>query len=703
MQRSSIRVLAALVAATAIVVAAVAVIGTAAARAQHTPESMFQDDDHLIYADSATVTSTLDQLAALGVDRIRVTIQWNDIAPSPTATTEPSGFDATDPNAYTMTQYGGSPDVWAPYDRIVQMAAADGIGVNFNVTAPGPLWAMQPAPVTSQFGSRPANHYEPSAVDFGQFVQALGTRYSGSYMPPSTTTITTTTPNPIGLLPPITTTSPGPPGPALPRVDYWSIWNEPDQPGWLAPQWRTVGNQRVPESPRVYRGLVDAAVGALDVTGHTLSSDTILVGELAPEGDITVVGTGKHTRYLNSTGFYDAMSPMVFVRALYCVGARYHPLRGTAATAIGCPTSGSAKDFVTQNPGLFYATGFAHHPYFFLFPPNYNSPEADFVPIADLGRLERGLDRIFGTYGVGRRIPIYLTEYGYQTNPPDPYQVVSPAKQAVYINEADYLAWKDPRVRSVSQFLLYDAGPNTTYPQSSYDFWDTFQTGLIYGPGTSRDGRLKPAYYAYRLPIWIPHATVKRGKAMLVWGLLRLAPKSTVQRALIQWKPVRSGRYRTIADSFGLGEVLHHPGQAAAQRVDSNRLALGERPHVHESSGRRQGALTRRRRARSDRRVLPDSRCRRRACRVRRIPPGRPGAGGGRDRARPPRVRRAGRWGRGGSGPARAARRWGSSVHGVRRRRGWPALGGEARAVRRARPRRLARRASASRRDLRRR
>ncbi|HWF36711.1 MAG TPA: hypothetical protein VG295_15125, partial [Solirubrobacteraceae bacterium] len=333
----------------------------------------------------------------------------------------------------------------------------------------------------------------------------------------------------------------------LPRVDYWSIWNEPDQPGWLAPQWRSVGSQRVPDSPRLYRSLVDAAVGGLDVTGHMLSTDTILVGETAPEGSVVAVGTGRHTRYLNATGFYQAMPAMVFVRALYCVNARYRRVTGTTASALGCPTSGSAKDFVNQHPGLFYATGFAHHPYFFLYPPSYSSPVSSFVPIANLGRLERGLNHTFATYGVHRTIPIYFTEYGYQTKPPDPYQVVSPAKQAVYLNEADYMAWKDPRVSSVSQFLLYDAGPNPLYSPSDFDYWDTFQTGLIYGPGTSRDGQIKPAYYAYRLPIWIPSARVRRHAKMLVWGMLRLAPKYTTRQALIQWEPARGGRYRTLA------------------------------------------------------------------------------------------------------------------------------------------------------------
>ena len=527
----------------------------AAAHASHAPESIFQDDDHLIYADTATVTHVLDLLQGLGVDRIRVTVEWKDIAPNPASTTEPPGFDATNPYDYTLYKYGGSPGIWNPYDRVIELAEARGIGVDFNVTAPGPLWAMQQAPVTRQFGSRPADHYDPSATDFGQFVQALGTRYSGTYVPPAPPPSTTTTTNPLPITIPlvtaggrattVTSTTPSPTTSPLPRVDYWSMWTEPDQPGWLAPQWRTVDGQQVPDSPRIYRALMDAGISGLYVTGHTFSTDTILVGETAPEGAVGAVKVGGHERYYSETGFYDAMAPMVFIRALYCVNSNYRRLTGTAASVLGCPTSGSAQAFVNANPGLFDATGFAHHPYFFLFPPNYSSPDANFVPIADLGRLERGLDRMLAAYGVRRQIPIYLTEYGYQTNPPDPYQVVSPAEQAVYINEADYMAWRDPRVRSVSQFLLYDAGPDAAYPPSSYNYWDTFQTGLVYGPGSSREHREKPAFAAYRLPIWIPTQRVALRSTTLVWGMLRLAPKDTAQKALIQWRG-RRGSYRTI-------------------------------------------------------------------------------------------------------------------------------------------------------------
>ena len=377
--------------------------------------------------------------------------------------------------------------------------------------------------------SKAADHWNPNAQAFRQFVYALGARYSGSYTPPETPTIDS--PNALqlllqqaGLAPPSSST-PTPPATPLPRVNYWSIWNEPDQPGWLAPQWTRHGRSWVLSSPRLYRSYVDAAYAALHDTGH--GGDTILIGELAPEGYAT-------------PGSYIASTPMPFLRALYCVSSSYRRLTGSGAAALGCPTGGRASAFISAHPGLFHATGFAHHPYYFFHPPTYSSPDPDYVPLANLNRLESGLDRSLGAYGVHRKLPIYITEYGYQTNPPDPREIVTPAEQASYINQADYLAWRNGRVRSVSQFLLYDSGPNPSYPPSSPYYWDTFNTGLLFTSGSQ-----KPAYAAYRTPIWIPSARVRHGGRMSVWGQIRPGSHYGVRRALVQWWSGRGG-WRTI-------------------------------------------------------------------------------------------------------------------------------------------------------------
>src|SRR5205807_7344495 len=110
--------------------------------------------------------------------------------------------------------------------------------------------------------------------------------------------------------------------------------------------------------------------------------------------------------------------------------------------------------------------------------PNVAVQDPNYVPLSDLSRLERALDQIFTAYGIHRQLPIWLTEYGYETNPPNPFRGVSLRKQSLYLNEAQYLAWSDPRVRTLSQFLLYDSGPNRKFRPGTVRYWSTFQTGL---------------------------------------------------------------------------------------------------------------------------------------------------------------------------------------------------------------------------------
>lgn len=449
----------------------------------------------LLYEPTPVVVQTLDTLKALGVDRLRVTVLWHTVAPDAASPARPAGFVASDPADYPA-------DGFTLYDRLVLLARARGLTVNFNVTAAGPLWAMRGPPDRPQR----AYVYAPHARDFREFVAALGRRYSGSYVPPAAQR---------GVLAALGVTLSG----ALPRVSYWSIWNEPNQPGWLSPQWRTLAGRLVPYSPVLYRGYVDAAWRGLTATGHGPSTDTILIGELAPEG-----GPGEPVPRVEQP-----IPPMDFLEALYCVGPSFQPLSGSDAAELGCPASRGAGSFAKEHPALFEATGFAHHPYSFFLPPNvaYTAPQdSGFVPLVSLPRLEHGLDRIFAAYGVDRRIPIYLTEYGYETNPPNPFRSVSLAEQAAYIDEAQYMAAQDPCVRALSQFLLRDSPPDSAFPVGSSRYWSTFQTGLEFVNGAE-----KPSFAAYRLPLWIPSVS---GRSVTVWGMIR--PARSPQRAVLQWR-----------------------------------------------------------------------------------------------------------------------------------------------------------------------
>ncbi len=497
-------------------------------------QSIFQDDQYLLYSSTPVVERTLDTLRSLGVDRLRVTILWRAIAPAPDSPTRPAGFSASDPASYPRAAF-------APYDRLVELARGLGIGVDFNVTAAGPLWAMGGRSPQAHY----ADVYKPSAAEFEQLVTAVGHRYDGSYTPSAAQRAALKA---VGVRP----------SGRLPRVSFWSVWNEPNQPGWLSPQWRVVGGAKVMLAPVLYRSYVDAAWTALAATGHTVNSDTILVGELAPEG-----GGG-------AAPAEQPIDPLGFLRALYCVDSSYRPLTGSAAAALGCPRGGDAKAFASAHPGLFDATGFAHHPYSFFLPPNvgYSSKAADagFVPLVQLSRLEHALDSIYTAYDVSRKIPIYLTEYGYETNPPNPFRGVSLERQAQYIDEAQYMASQDPRVRSMSQFLLYDAPPDTSFPRGTIGYWSTFQTGLAFANGAP-----KPSLFAYQLPLWIPSSTFSAGSSVLVWGMLRPAPHKSKQHAQIQWRGA-GGAYRALTtvstDNYNAVFAVHiNPPGSGSVRI----------------------------------------------------------------------------------------------------------------------------------------
>ncbi len=134
------------------------------------------------------------------------------------------------------------------------------------------------------------------------------------------------------------------------------------------------------------------------------------------------------------------------------------------------------------------------------------------MTFADLPRLEDALDRVQHIYGTVRRLPLYLTEYGIETNPPRPDVGTSLSLQATYLNQAEYTAWRDPRVRTLAQYLLRDAAPLGKSLVSS------FATGL-----TFTNGAQKPSYAAYRLPIWLPTTDLGRDQTVEVWGCARPA------------------------------------------------------------------------------------------------------------------------------------------------------------------------------------
>ncbi len=476
---------------------------------RHSLQSIFQAVPQL----EVDPSGTLDTLKKLGVDRVRVVLPWNAIAPDPSSAGLPARFDATDPAAYPARN-------WAIYDTIVRDAAARGIGLDLTLSAPPPRWAE------GRGAPQPSAHtyWKPSAREFGDFVKAVATRYSGRYKASRVSS-------------------------RLPRVDFWAIWNEPNYGIYLAPQ--ATDNSTIEVAPRLYRGLVDAAWTALHATGH--GGDTILIGELAPRG-ITV----PSNLY---PGNFSGMVPLRFLRALYCVDSSYHSLRGAAATARGCPASAAGTAaFAAVHPALFHASGFSDHPYPQEMAPNVGTPgEPDYTDLPVLPRLERVLDTLQRAYGSATHLPIYSTEYGYRTDPPE-VGATPGAQAAYYLNWAQYVSWRDPLVRSYDQYELIDSG-GTSFP-----------TGLLFA-----DGAPKPTFYAYRLALYLPVTSTRAGQPLEVWGCVRparFAKRETGrnQQVKIQFEPDSRGPFRavrtlTLRDPSGYFDVLQRFASSGAVRL----------------------------------------------------------------------------------------------------------------------------------------
>jgi hypothetical protein len=378
--------------------------------------SIFEDHPYLVQTTPQVREQTLNEIQQLGADTIRIELKWNEVAPAAYSKTRP-GFDATNPSAYPG---------FGAYDELVKSVTSRHLRILLTLTGDAPVWATS--------GGRGGN-YKPSAKEFASFATAVGKRYSGRYS-------------------------------GLPKVTYFTIWNEPNHIQFLKP---------TSQAPRVYRGLVDAGLPALKSAAAPGSK--IFVGELKP--------TPRK-----------GLGPLKFLQQWLCLDRDFRRLRGRAARKQGCKHFKKIK-----------ANGFAHHPYG---PVGLVSKRVDIVNLLAIKRLAKALDLAAKAHRIPRGLGIYNTEYGIQTNPPDIFVSTSPSRQARLLNEKELYAYNYPRLKSHSQYQLYD-DPGRPGPPAVK--WSGFQTGLRFANGTK-----KPSWDAYRFPIVVKRVSRSR---VLVWGRVR--------------------------------------------------------------------------------------------------------------------------------------------------------------------------------------
>jgi len=233
-------------------------------------------------------------------------------------------------------------------------------------------------------------------------------------------------------------TTPAASGSPLPAVRDWLAWNEPNNPIFLTPQYRRTVSGWAIQSAVDYAKICNAIYGGIH--GTLLANERVACGVTAPRGNN------------NPSTARPSVSPLAFLRA-------------------------------AKKAGLRTFDAWAHHPYYAgptdqptTKPVTAKGAPATAVTLGNFSDLVREVTRLYGN----KRM--WITEYGYQTNPPDRLFGVTLARQASYLTESFAIARRNPRVDMMLWFLLKD--------ELSTGGW---QSGLI-----TASGRKKPAFAAFQ-------------------------------------------------------------------------------------------------------------------------------------------------------------------------------------------------------------
>jgi hypothetical protein len=434
-----------LAAAVSALFAAVATPGQALA--SHGELNFFEASSTLL--SPATRPHTIEQLEHLGVKALRVELYWEEVAPDPTSATRPN-FEAENPASYD----------WGQYESVLAEAKRLGWPVLLTVTSPVPRWATsnKQAPYITR----------PDAQDFKEFMTAVARKFSS-------------------------------------EVSIYAIWNEPNHPAFLLPQFNAKGS---PESPRIYRGLYQYGYAGLQAAG--IAHPRVLFGETAPYGYESVK---SRLRAEKSKALLSDVAPLAFLREALCLSSHYKK-------ASSC--------------GELQMTGYAHHAYTTAVPPSFAKVGTGDVTIGVLGRLESALNKAAAAHAIPAGTPIYLTEYGVQSYP-NKQLGVPVSVQAEYDAMAEQIAYDNPRVAAFSQYLLRDDPVSGGQGASAHGGTVGFQTGLEYVNGTP-----KPLYYAWPIPLTV--TKLRHGVAL--WGLVRPAASATDVTVLVKVRGAK--RLRTL-------------------------------------------------------------------------------------------------------------------------------------------------------------
>ena len=214
----------------------------------------------------------------------------------------------------------------------------------------------------------------------------------------------------------------------LPAVKYWLAWNEPNNPNWLQ---QVSGGRFV--SPRSYARICTAVWQGVHFTNFT--GERVGCGATGPRGNNQARGSRP------------SLTPIDFMR-------------------------------LTRGAGLRNLDAYAHHPYYGRPSETPTSkPRGNAVTLGNINKLISLVNRLWG------KKRIWITEYGWQTRPPDRVFGVTFARQAAYLRQSYAIARANPRVDVMVWFMLRD----------DTNLGIGWQSGLL-----TASGRRKPAFSAFQ-------------------------------------------------------------------------------------------------------------------------------------------------------------------------------------------------------------
>jgi hypothetical protein len=424
----------------------VVVVGADSASASSRQLTILQDDGVFLGHTRHDPNEAMTEAKALGVDMVRVFVSWYRVSPRPTSRTRPEGFDVGDPESSGYD--------WGVYDALVQRARANGIKLLLTLSPAIPYWASEePSRCPHRTGgySNLARScmWKPKPKLFGQFAKAVARRY-GTRAPAAS----------YGL-----------PAGFGGQVALYSLWNEPNLEHYLYPQLKRTRYGIVDLAARRYREMWQEGYKAIARYDRPMRNK-VLFGETAA-----------------------ISSPIDTLYAALCLDEAGRPFKGKLRALQGC-----------TKPSRLPIGGMAVHPYNkdgggSVFSRSYT---LDSLPLAYLRRLHGVMDRAARLGRIPRGRGIYITEFGFQSSPPDRLVKISLARHAASINEAERLFFSDGRVKAVAQYELFDTPDHRE-----------FNTGL-----RLRNGRRKPAWGAFRMPLVV---TKLSPGVVEVWGMVRPA------------------------------------------------------------------------------------------------------------------------------------------------------------------------------------